>query len=93
MPSSIGVDHGDVERDRDHTCVCLRRFSANPIREQSPRMLDREQLPAYLDVDVEADQLVGPLFYRALVMREPLDESFVDSLVDCFLARVQSGWS
>ncbi len=56
-------------------------------------MLDREQLPADLDVDVEADQLVGPLFYRALVMREPLDESFVDSLVDCFLARVQSGWS
>jgi AcrR family transcriptional regulator len=54
------------------------------------RGIERGQLPADLDADVEADQLVGPLFYRALVTREPLDEGFVDRLVGGFLARVES---
>jgi AcrR family transcriptional regulator len=57
------------------------------------RAVQRAELPGDLDVDVEADQLVGPLFYRALVTREPLDERFVDHLVDGFLARVRSGQS
>jgi hypothetical protein len=54
------------------------------------RGIERGLLPADLDVDVEADQLVGPLFYRALITREPLDKGFVDRLVDGFLARVRS---
>jgi AcrR family transcriptional regulator len=60
-------------------------------RRMLERAVERGELPPSLDLDAEADQIVGPLFYRALVTCEPLDEGFVDRLVDGFLVRVQSG--
>jgi hypothetical protein len=46
-------------------------------------------LPPDLDLAAEADQLVGPLYYRVLVTAEPLGEDFTDRLVDAFLLRVR----
>jgi hypothetical protein len=37
----------------------------------------------------EADQLVGPLYYRVLVTDEPIDHDFTDRLVDAFLRRMR----
>ena len=45
------------------------------------------RLPADLDLDAETDQLVGPLYYRAVVSAEPVGESFTDTLVEAFLIR------
>jgi AcrR family transcriptional regulator len=51
------------------------------------RAVRRGQLPADLDLTAETDQLVGPLYYRVLVTGEPIDEDFLDRLVDGFLSR------
>lgn len=45
----------------------------------------RGELRPDLDVDVSVDLLVGPIFYRRLVSRDVLDESFVARVVDEFL--------
>lgn len=53
------------------------------------RAVRRGDLPAGLDVSAETDQLVGPVYYRALVTGEPVDQAFADRLVDAFLRRVR----
>jgi AcrR family transcriptional regulator len=60
-------------------------------RDQLPleRAVRRGELPAGLDIAVETDQLVGPLYYRVLVTDEPIDHEFIDRLVDAFLRRVR----
>lgn len=63
----------DVQRDRDRL----------PLE----RAALRDQLPAGLDLAAETDQLVGPLYYRALVTDEPIGHAFTDALVAAFLHR------
>lgn len=53
------------------------------------RAARRGQLPAGLDMAAEADQLVGPLYYRVLVTDEPIGHDFTDRLVDAFLRRMR----
>lgn len=55
------------------------------------RAIGRGDLPGGFDPAVEADLLVGPLYYRALVTGEPVDEAFVAGLVEAFLRRVRGG--
>nr|WP_237550565.1 TetR-like C-terminal domain-containing protein [Streptomyces sp. SID8354] len=59
------------------------------VRDRLPleRALQRGQLPEGLDVAAETDQLVGPLYYRVLVMGEPVSEGFIDHIIDGFLQR------
>jgi AcrR family transcriptional regulator len=68
-----------------------RYLDAQRRRDRLPleRALQRGQLPPDLDLAAEADQLVGPLYYRVLVTAEPLGEDFTDRLVDAFLLRVR----
>lgn len=49
------------------------------------RAVQRGQLPLDVSVPAALDQLVGPVYYRALVTGEPIDEAFTDGLVDAFL--------
>ena len=42
-----------------------------------------------LDVDVAVSTLSGPVFYRRLVSREPIDGSYAEKVVDQFLAGVK----
>jgi hypothetical protein len=55
--------------------------------------IERGELRAGLDVDVAVGLLVGPVFYRRLVSREPLDDALVRLVVDQFLlgASVERG--
>lgn len=46
----------------------------------------RGELAATVDPDVVVDMLTGPIFYRRLVSREPLDGDFVERVVDQVLA-------
>jgi AcrR family transcriptional regulator len=60
-----------------------------PVREILRDAIADRSLPADLDVEATAAQLEGPLFYRALVLAEPIPDAAVDDLVDAFLATVR----
>ncbi len=49
------------------------------------RAIERGELPAGLDLDVEVDRLVGPVHHRVPVTGDPVDEAFTDRLVEGFL--------
>jgi AcrR family transcriptional regulator len=51
------------------------------------RAIERGELPADLDPNAAVDQLVGPLYHRALVTGDELTDAFVDGIVDGFLAQ------
>ncbi|MEX1102626.1 MAG: TetR/AcrR family transcriptional regulator, partial [Dehalococcoidia bacterium] len=46
---------------------------------------ERGDLAAAVDPGVAIDMLVGPVFYRRLVSREPLGPEFAEQVVDLFL--------
>jgi AcrR family transcriptional regulator len=46
------------------------------------RGVERGDLPPGVDRELLVDQLVGPLFYRTLVSHEPIDDEYVDRLVE-----------
>jgi AcrR family transcriptional regulator len=65
-----------------------RRFLADRkarTREVLRRGIERGELPPDTDVAVMGSMLVGPIFHRLMITREPLDEAFVDALVDAIL--------
>lgn len=55
------------------------------MRETLRRAIDRGELPADTDVDLMGTMTVGPIFHRFLVSREPITDSFADSLADAVL--------
>lgn len=58
-----------------------RRISAVSLA----RAVQRGELALAADPQLVLDLLVAPLFYRAFVSREPLDDRYVDTLVDAVL--------
>ncbi|MER5527400.1 TetR-like C-terminal domain-containing protein [Streptomyces sp. NPDC002677] len=69
----------------------FRSCCLGPQRRRDRALLERAvtagRLPAGLDLETETDQLVGPLYYRALVSAGPVGEEFTDALADAFLLR------
>jgi Tetracyclin repressor-like, C-terminal domain len=55
------------------------------MRETLRRAIDRGELPADTDVDLMGTMIVGPIFHRFLVSREPINDAFADSLADAVL--------
>jgi len=49
------------------------------------RAVDRGELPSDTDVEVMSSMLVGPIFHRLLVTQEPVNDTFVDVLVEALL--------
>ena len=49
------------------------------------RAVERGELPAGFDTTAAVDQLVGPIYHRVLVTGDPVDDAFVDGIVDGFL--------
>ncbi len=65
-----------------------RRFIADRrarMRETLQRAIDRGELPAGTDIDLMGSMIVGPIFHRYLVSREPMTDAFADSLADAVL--------
>ncbi len=52
---------------------------------------ERGELAATVDPGVAVDMLVGPVFYRRLVSREPLAPEFAEQVVEQFLAGATTG--
>ena len=49
------------------------------------RAVERGELPSDSDVGVMSSMLVGPIFHRLMITQEPLNDAFVDALVDALL--------
>jgi AcrR family transcriptional regulator len=65
-----------------------RRFLADRrtrTREILRRGIERGELPPDTDVAVMGSMLVGPIFHRLMITQEPLNDAFVDALVDALL--------
>ncbi|MFL6077353.1 MAG: TetR/AcrR family transcriptional regulator [Mycobacteriales bacterium] len=65
-------------------------LSQQRARDRLPltRAVGRGDLPADLDIDLALDQLLGPIYYRALVTGDPVPPTFTDHLVSQFLSAV-----
>ncbi len=57
-----------------------------PTREVLERAVARGELAAGTDLDVLHDTIVGPLFYRLLVSRAPVDPGMARTVLDLVLA-------
>ncbi|PNG95094.1 MULTISPECIES: TetR/AcrR family transcriptional regulator [Streptomyces] len=76
----------DPEFAQDFRSRCLDQQRRRD-RRALERAAERGELPPGLDLVAEADQLMGPLYYRVLVTGEPVGQDFTDRLVDAFLHR------
>lgn len=55
------------------------------------RAVGRGEMRAGVPFDFAADALVAPLFYRHLVLRERVDDAYVEAVVGDFVARFGAG--
>ncbi|MFN8075834.1 MAG: TetR/AcrR family transcriptional regulator [Kineosporiaceae bacterium] len=76
--------HEDLA-EQIHAAAASRRRAGVALVE---RAVARGELRADVDANVLTDQLVGPLYYRILVSGEPVDDAFLDRLVDTSLRGV-----
>ncbi|MBU3061810.1 TetR/AcrR family transcriptional regulator [Nocardia sp. NEAU-G5] len=67
VATRLRTDHLGSQRDRERL----------PLQ----RARDRGELPPETDIDFLTDQLVGPIYYRALVTGEPVPKEYTDRLV------------
>ncbi|MEV6522282.1 TetR/AcrR family transcriptional regulator [Longispora sp. NPDC051575] len=84
---------GQAQHDPAFATVLRARYlTEQRLRDMLPleRAMRRGDLPADLDAAAEVDQLVGSIFHRVLVTGDPVDDAFVDRLVDGFLIRARS---
>jgi AcrR family transcriptional regulator len=78
----------DPELERLHvTTLALRR---RPLTDILERAVTRGELPADLDLEDAVSLLAGPLFYRAMIARQHLEDSFVARTVDAGLSELRS---
>lgn len=56
-----------------------------PFHHAMEEAVDRGELAKDVDIDASLNMLTGPIYYRRLVSREPLAESFAERVVDQFL--------
>ncbi|MCP3804617.1 TetR/AcrR family transcriptional regulator [Allokutzneria sp. A3M-2-11 16] len=82
---------GHAQHDPEFAAVLRERYldeQHDRDRLAIERTVTRGLLPADLDVAAEVEQLVGPIYYRALVTGSAIDEDFTNRLVDAFLSRI-----
>ena len=68
--------------------VLARRAEGKALLE---RAMQNRDVRGDLDVEVALDQLYGPLFFRLLMGHAPLDEAFVDAVLDQALRGMHAG--
>lgn len=86
LPHLIEVAcHDEALRNQLDDYVQYRR---TPMLAILRRGLDREELPADIDLEVLADALIGPFAYRRLLTGGALDADFVDRLLRVVLPNI-----
>jgi len=80
-----------VNPEMSRTLATFVEERRQPTRDLVVRGVERGQLPADTDVDLVMDLLGGPIFYRALVARRPVEPEVVEQMVDAVLRAVAAG--
>ena len=60
-----------------------------PMKELLREAVERDEIAPDANLDVAVGMLAGPVFYRRLVSREPLNLEFVEGVVEQFLVGVR----
>ncbi|HYN67092.1 MAG TPA: TetR/AcrR family transcriptional regulator [Ornithinibacter sp.] len=84
MAALIDAAGRDVDLAELHAEEARRRHG--PVLEVLERGLARGELRADVDLDELLDRLAGPVFHRRFVSGLPLDQHFVERVVDTVLA-------
>ncbi len=79
MSSLIDAASRDGDLERLHVATVAER--RRPLTDALARGIAAGELPSDLDVDLAVALLAGPLFYRAMICREPIDDAFIDGVV------------
>lgn len=57
------------------------------------RSVERGELPPGIDVESSLDLLGGPLYWRLVVVRIPLDEGYFDRLTAQIIGGLKAAWA
>lgn len=79
----------DAELERLHQTTL--REGRRPLTGILERAVGRGDLPAGLDLEDAVALIAGPLFYRAMIARQTVDDAFVARAVDAALAELRPG--
>jgi AcrR family transcriptional regulator len=83
LPSIVDVAERDPEFAEVHKRI--QHGHARALREVLERAIDRGELAASADPSTMIASLLGPLFYSRWFAREPIDDQFVQTIVDTVL--------
>ena len=83
---------GHAQHDPQFAATLRARYlDAQRRRDLLPleRAAARGDLPPDLDPATALDRLVGPLYHRVLLTGDPVDDAFIDTVVDAFIRSIQ----
>jgi AcrR family transcriptional regulator len=89
LPSIVDAAERDPEIAEVHSK--LQQWHAAPLRAALERAGLRGEIPRDVDLSAVAAALRGPLYFRRWFSREPIDDSFVDLIVEGVLSGVRRG--
>jgi AcrR family transcriptional regulator len=87
LPSIVDAAERDPEIAEVHSR--LQRWHAAPLRAALERAALRGEIPPGADLSAIAAALRGPLYFRRWFSREPINDSFVDLIVQGVLSGVR----
>jgi AcrR family transcriptional regulator len=87
LPSIVDAAERDPEIAEVHSR--LQRWHAAPLRAALERAALRGEIPPEADLSAIAAALRGPLYFRRWFSREPINDSFVDLIVQGVLTGVR----
>jgi AcrR family transcriptional regulator len=80
LPSIIDIAEREPEFADIHSRI--QHGHAAPLREVLQRAISKDELSASADLSTITAALLGPLFYRRWFSREPIDDQFVETIID-----------
>jgi len=84
LPSIIDAAERDPELAKIHSAIQVGH--TKPYLDVIARAVGRGEIPATNEASALVAALLGPLFYRRWFSREPLDDPFVDGIVEHVLS-------
>ncbi|HSY16083.1 MAG TPA: TetR/AcrR family transcriptional regulator [Jatrophihabitantaceae bacterium] len=85
------IDRAEWDAELETVKVTVSRYAGRVICRIVAKAISDGQLSNFTDPDDSVSLLLGPLVYRRLVSVEDLTDSFLDSLVDGYLAANAAG--
>jgi AcrR family transcriptional regulator len=80
LPSIVDIAEREPEFADLHSQI--QHGHAAPLRQVLMRAIDKNELSPSADLATIVAALLGPLFYRRWFSREPIDEQFVDTIIN-----------